>query len=73
MKFTQILILAIFNSKKLITFKINTWSQAVRAYLSQLDNLGKMHSIAFYLRKFTKLELNYKIYNKKLLAIINAF
>ena len=31
-----------------------------------------MRAIAYYSRKITKLELNYDIYNKELLAIIKA-
>ena len=41
--------------------------------ISQLNSKGWLKPIAFYLRKIINAELNYKIYNKKLLAIIMAF
>ena len=48
-------------------------NQAQESILSQLDKLKNLYLITFYLRKFTESELNYKIYNKKLLAIVKAF
>ena len=43
------------------------------AILSQLDKKNRLYLIIFYSRKFTTLELNYNIYDKELLAIINNF
>jgi RNase H-like domain found in reverse transcriptase len=42
-------------------------------YISQLDLEGRLRSIAFYSRKMISIELNYKIYDKELLVIIEAF
>jgi hypothetical protein len=53
--------------------EIDTSNYAVRAYISQIENDGKLYSIAFYSRKISLAEANYDIYNKKLLAIIAAF
>ena len=47
---------------------------AIAAILSQItpsDN--KLHPVAFHLRTMVPTELNYKIYNKELLAICKAF
>ena len=46
---------------------------AMGAVLSQLQDDGKLHPIAFYSRKFTAAEINYEIYDKELLAIVSAF
>ena len=62
-----------FKSRKLITLKTNALDQTIKACISQLDDKKRLHLIAFYNRKFTNVKLNYKIYNKKLLVIINSF
>ena len=46
---------------------------AIGAILSQSNNDGILHPIAFYSRKFTPPEINYPIYDKELSAIISAF
>ena len=46
---------------------------ALGAVLSQLQDDGKLHPIAFYSRKFSAAEINYEIYDKELLAIVAAF
>jgi hypothetical protein len=38
--------------------------------LSQHDDTGKLHPVAFYSRKHTPAECNYEIYDKELLAVI---
>ena len=53
--------------------KTNASDQVLRSVLSQWDESENLHSVAFYSHKFTKLELNYKIHNKKLLTIVKAF
>lgn len=45
----------------------------IKAYLAQLDKNGKLYPVAYHLKKITALELNYKIHNKELLAIIDAY
>jgi len=32
----------------------------------------KLHPVVFYSRKFSTVEINYEIYNKKLLAIVDS-
>ena len=41
--------------------------------LSQIDEDGLLHSVAYFLRRMALAECNYKIYDKKLLAIIWCF
>ena len=71
-KFTTVLILIVFNPKKEIIVKTNALDYALSKTISQIGDDGKLHLIAFYLRKLTLVELNYKIHNKELLAIIEC-
>jgi len=41
--------------------------------LSQLDDNGILHPIAFFSKKHTPAECNYEIYDKELLAIVRSF
>jgi RNase H-like domain found in reverse transcriptase/Reverse transcriptase (RNA-dependent DNA polymerase)/Integrase zinc binding domain len=41
--------------------------------LSQKDNKGELHPVAFMSRKFDPAECNYEIYDKELLAIVRSF
>ena len=41
--------------------------------LSQPSPSGDLHPVCFYSRKFTPAELNYPIYDKELLAVVEAF
>ena len=61
-----------FESEKLIMLKMNASNEAIEAYINQSDDKKRLHLIAFHSRKFTDVELNYKIYNKKLLAIVDS-
>ena len=71
--FTKGLILTIFNPAKKIIIKIDISRIALNLILSQPDEEKRLHPIIFYSRKFTAPELNYDIYNKKLLIIVNSF
>jgi hypothetical protein len=53
--------------------EIDALDKAIGAYLSQADDKGKLRLVAYLLRKFTPAESNYKVYDKELLAIIEAF
>jgi hypothetical protein len=46
---------------------------ALGAILSQHQDDGLLHPVAFYSRKFSSAEINYDVYDKELLAIITAF
>jgi hypothetical protein len=41
--------------------------------LSQYDDAGILHPVAFFSKEHTPAECNYEIYNKELMAIIRAF
>jgi hypothetical protein len=45
---------------------------ALGAVLSQEREGGRHHPVVFYSRKFSVVEINYKIHNKELLAIEDA-
>jgi len=62
-----------FESEKLIMLEMNISNKAIEACISQSDDKKHLHLIAFYSRKFTDAELNYEIYNKKLLTIVDSF
>ena len=46
---------------------------AIGAVLSQRDDEGRLHPIAFHSRKFQPAEINYEIHDKELLVIVDAF
>ena len=46
---------------------------ALGCILSQLNPNGELHPVCYYSRKFTPAELNYPIYDKELLAVVEAF
>jgi hypothetical protein len=46
---------------------------AIGAYISQLDEKGKLRLVAFFSCKMSLVELNYDIHDKELLAIMEAF
>ena len=47
--------------------------KAISSCLSQLDKLGQLQLVVYYSRKLTKVELNYNVYNKEMLAIVKCF
>ena len=62
-----------FKPEKPITLETDALDGAIRVYLSQLDEKGRLHPVTFHSRKLNSAKLNYEIYDKKLLAIIDAF
>ena len=46
---------------------------ALTAILSIINEENEVHPVTFYSHTFTAMELNYDIYDKKLLAIFEAF
>jgi hypothetical protein len=42
------------------------------AVVSQVDPDGVLHSIVYHSRKFNKAKLNYEIYDKEMLAIVDT-
>ena len=71
--FTKGLILAMFDPAKKIIIEIDINRIALDSILSQPDEKKRLYPIIFYSRKFTSPKLNYDIYDKKLLAIVDSF
>ena len=71
--FTKRLILTIFDLAKKIIIEIDTNKIVLNSILNQPDEKKRLYPIIFYFRKFITPELNYDIYDKKLLAIVNNF
>ncbi|KAJ3459939.1 hypothetical protein MRS44_016012 [Fusarium solani] len=66
-------VLATFDPTKEVELETDASDYALGAQVGQRDKNGKLHPIAFYSRKLHGAELNYPIYDKEFLAIINAF
>ena len=63
-----------FNPQDPIVVETDASDYAVAAILSQISPTdGNLHPLAFYSCGMAPAELNYKIYNKELLAIFDAF
>ena len=72
-RFSTKLSLVIFDPTKPSIVETDTSDKAIGAYLSQADDKGKLRPVAYLSRKFTLAESNYKVHDKELLAIIEAF
>jgi RNase H-like domain found in reverse transcriptase len=59
-----------FDLEKEAIIEYDTSDKVVGRTLSQKDKKGRLYLIAYYLRKFIAVELNYDIYDKELLVII---
>ena len=70
--FTQAPVLTTFDPERPITVETDASDFAVGACISQPDEHGKLHPIAFYSRTMSPAELNYDIHDKELLAIVVA-
>ena len=62
-----------FDPRRLIVMETDASDQVLDSVLSQKNESGNLHSVAFHSHKFMNSELNYEIHNKKLLAIVEAF
>ena len=69
--FTVKLILKIYTLSLPTVVKTDVLDFALGVYLVQ-KYLNKWHPVIYYSYKMTPLELNYNIYNKKLLGIVAA-
>jgi len=58
---------------KTLCWEIDTLAFALQSVLSQYGEDMHLHPIVFCSSKFSVVEIDYKIYNKELLAIIHAF
>ena len=71
--FTTAPILQHFNFEKECIVETDASDYVSAAILSQYNNLGVLHPVAFYSKKHSVAECNYEIYDKELLAIVRAF
>jgi hypothetical protein len=72
-RFTTAPILRQFDLKKVCIVETNASDFALGAVLSQKGDDGRLYLVAFHSRKFTPAEINYEIYDKELLAIVDCF
>ena len=62
----------VFDPTKPIYIETDASDYALGACLSQKDDQGRMHPVAFLSWKFSPAELNYQIHDKELMAIVVA-
>jgi hypothetical protein len=72
-RFTTAPILGHFDPRKVCVVETDASDFALGAVLSQKGDNGRLYPVAFHSRKFTPAEINYEIYDKELLAIVNCF
>lgn len=53
--------------------EIDTSNFALHVVLSQMKTNHKLHLVVFYSKKFLATKINYEIYDKKLLTIVDSF
>ncbi len=70
---SSISILCHFNSKQQAILKINASNYVKDEILSQYNDENVLHSMIFYSKSMILAEINYHIYDKKLLIIIRCF
>jgi RNase H-like domain found in reverse transcriptase len=51
----------------------NVLDYTIVAYFAQFEKDGRRHPVAYFSRKITGPKYNYDIYDKKLLAVVEAF
>jgi len=72
-RFMSAPILAHFDAQKPVIIETDASDFAIGAVLSQRDDEGRLHPQAFHSRKFQPAEINYEVYDKELLAVVDAF
>jgi hypothetical protein len=65
-------ILAYWDPDKFTILKADYSGYSMEACFSQINKSGKLKSVAYFSKKLSPAESNYKIHNKKLLAIIRT-
>jgi hypothetical protein len=66
-------ILCHFDYDREVIVETNTSNYISASILSQYDNEGVLHAVAFFSKAHSLAEYNYEIYDKELMAIIRAF
>lgn len=70
--FTEAPILQHFRPEMQSIVETDASNYALGAILSQRDEEGRLHPVAFFARSLSKAERNYEIYDKELLGIVEA-
>jgi hypothetical protein len=70
--FTTAPILRHFDPNRPAIIEADSSDYAAGGVLSQRDEDGKLHPCAFYSRKYNATELNYEIYDKEMLAVVEC-
>jgi hypothetical protein len=69
----EALVLQHFDRNKTAYVEADSLDYISLGVLSQMDDEGILHLVAFFLKKLIPAECNYEIYDKELLAIIRCF
>lgn len=72
-RFCLALILAHFDRQRPVIIETGASDFAIGAVLSQRDEEGRLHPVAFHSQMFQPAEINYEIHNKELLAVVDSF
>jgi len=72
-RFTTAPILAHFDPTRPVLIETDALDFTLGAVLSQQDEEGHLHRVAFHSTKFQPAEINYEIHDKELLAVVDAF
>lgn len=72
-RFTTAPVLAHFNPDLIAHVEADASDFAIGSVLSQKDETGKFHPVAFHSRKLNPAEMNYEIHDKELLSIVDSF
>ena len=66
-------VLVLLDLSKPFEVEANSLDYTIGGQLGQYDENGKLYPIAFFSKKLNSTQLNYLIYNKELLTIVEAF
>ncbi len=72
-RMTEAPILRHFDQTREAILETDSFDYVNDGVLSQYDDEGVLHPVAFYSKNMSSAECNYEIYDKKLLTIIRAF
>jgi len=72
-RMTEAFIFRHFDQNKKTILETDSFNYINDDILSQYDDKETLHSMTYYSKNLSFAECNYKIYDKKLLAIIQAF
>ena len=67
------LVLVLLDLSKPFKVEANSLDYTIGGQLSQYDENRKLYPIVFFSKKLSSTQLNYSIYNKELLTIVEAF